>query len=328
MIYLLYGEDEFSILENLSSMKNALEPPDLRDVNTTSVDGTTIKFEELRSICNTIPFLASKRLVVVTNLLAQFETHTKPNRSDAKGILDSWSRLFDYISEVPETTDLVFVDDSLNSSNTLLKVVTKLGTVRRFTLPDDRSVEKWVRDRAVSKHIEIEHNAIRRLATIIGVDLRIISNELDKLAAYRGGLPIRVEDVEELVSYDREIRIFTAIDALVEGRVDQAMKNIHQLLKLGRSPGYILAMIARQVRLLILAKDLKSRRVPTAELGSRLGLRGYPLRKTLDQEKTFTVHRLKNIHQKLLDTDIRIKTTGTDERLILDLLVTEICVAT
>ena len=212
---------------------------------------------------------------------------------------------------MPETTDLLFVDGPLNRSNTMLAAVRSHAKVRTFAVPNDGRVAQWVRDRAASRGITIEPPAVD-------------AGELEKLAVYRAGEPIRREDVEDMVSYAREASIFAAVDAMVEGRLAAALSMSHQLLRLGRTPGFILAMVARQVRLLILAKELKERGVPPAEHGRRLGLTGYPLSKTMYQERAFTADRLARVHRKLLEADVRIKTTGADEETVLDMLVTEV----
>jgi DNA polymerase III delta subunit len=83
-------------------------------------------------------------------------------------------------------------------------------------------------------------------------------------------------------------------------------------------------MLARQVRLLILAKELKAEGVPGNELGARLRLSGYPLRKTLDQERAFTSARLVETHRRLLEADLSMKSTGADSGLVIDVLVAQL----
>jgi len=330
MIHLLYGNDEFSIHETLVSMKDAVGPSDLRDVNITALDGTSVGFDELRAICDTVPFLAEKRMMIVTGLLGQFERRWTPDarggRDGAPRNWDAWSGLADYLPQVPDTTDLVFVDGELGRSNRLFTAVRPHAQLRSFAVPRDGGVAQWVRDRAVSQGIQIEPAAVEALASTLGGDLRVVASELYKLSVYRGDEAVRREDVEELVSYAREANIFSAVDAMVEGRLDAAITMVHQLLRLGRTPGYILAMVARQVRLLILAKELKARKVPPAEHGRRLGLAGYPLRKTMGQEKAFTARRLEEVHRKLLEADLQIKTTGADEGMVLDVLIAEVAI--
>ena len=52
MIYLLYGEDEFSLRETLTSIKQSVEPPELRDVNTNVVKAAEVNYDELAAACS------------------------------------------------------------------------------------------------------------------------------------------------------------------------------------------------------------------------------------------------------------------------------------
>ena len=122
----------------------------------------------------------------------------------------------------------------------------------------------------------------------------------------------------------REANIFAAVDAALEGRSGVAIRMMHRLLDSGRPAAYLITMVARQVRLLLLAKDLKARGVANADMGRRLSLSGYPLRKTLEQEGRFTRDRLARAYHCVLEADLSIKTGGSDERLAVDLLVAEL----
>ena len=332
MNYLLYGEDEFSIHEALSSLKDQVGTPDLRDVNITELVGADVSFDRLAATCDTVPFLAEKRLVIVRGLLSLIE-RAPPSRARATGrregppALDRWKGLPEYLSRVPESTDLVLVEGRLTPSNPLLSAIRAAVTTRTFPRPSPRELRQWIDKRAVAEGVAIEPRAIDTLASTIGGDLRVIAGELQKLSLYRRGQEIRQQDVEALVSYTREANIFAAVDAMLEGRPAVAIGLVNQLLQAGRPPGYVLAMMARQVRLLILAKDLKARSVPPAEHGKRLGLAGYPLRKTMEQEGRFSAPRLVHIHRKLLDADSSIKTGRLGEELVLDVLMAEVASA-
>jgi DNA polymerase-3 subunit delta len=155
----------------------------------------------------------------------------------------------------------------------------------------------------------------------------VIDNELQKLSLYRHGQMVRQQDVEEMVSYAREASIFTAVDAVLEGRAGAAIRLVHQILESGQPATYVITMIARQARFLILAKDLKSQRVGAEEIGRRLSISGYPLRKTLEQESRFTMRRLTAIHHKLLEADLGLKSTGADDQTILDMLIADLATA-
>ena len=329
MIYLLYGEDEFSLRKTLTSMKQSVEPPELRDVNTTVVKAADVSYDELAAACLTVPFLAEKRLVVVEGLLSTFEpkarsragTRAASSEPPAQG---RWEQLPDILAQMPPTTDLVLMDGALRESNSMLRKLRDLAEVREFPIPRGNTLREWIHKWAGRHGVTIERDAAAALAETIGNNLRVIDMELQKLSLYRYGESVRKQDVEEMVAYVKEGNIFAAVDAVLEGRPGGALTSTHQLLDSGNPPSYVMVMIARQVRLLLLAKDLRAQRVPKAEMGRRLSLSGYPLQKTLEQEGRFTTERLAHIHRKLLEADLSIKTGEASEQLVVEMLVAEL----
>ena len=326
MIYSLSGDDDFTIRETLAGMKESVGTPDVRDVNIVTLDAN-VSLDEFTANASTVPFLADKRLVLVEGLLGKFERRgggRSGSGANGRKDLSEWERLPLVLADVPETTDVVFVDGRLNASNPLLKLIQERVTARTFNPPGPRELRMWIADRARSEGAEIEERAIQVLAETIGSDLPVIASELRKLALVAAGRAITAEDVDGMVSYAQESNIFASVDAIVEGRVSEALGLVHGLLEGGSPTGYIITMIARQVRLLILAKEIGARRLSTGEASQRLRLSGYPLRKTLFQADRFSMERLVEIHRMLLEADLAMKSTGADDELILDTLIADI----
>ena len=327
MIYSLSGDDDFTIRETLAGLKESVGTPEVRDVNIVTL-GANVSLDEFTANASTVPFLADKRLVLVEGLLGKFERGGGGRRSSAgangKKELSEWERLPLVLANVPETTDVVFVDGRLSASNPLLKLIQELVTAKTFNPPGPREVRMWIANRAQSEGAQIEERAIQLLAETIGSDLPVIASELRKLALVAAGRAITAEDVDRMVSYAQESNIFASVDAIVEGRVSEALGLVHGLLEGGSPTGYIITMIARQVRLLILAKEIGARRLSTGEASQRLKLSGYPLRKTLFQADRFSMERLVEIHRMHLEADLAMKSTGGDDELILDTLIADI----
>ena len=326
MIYSLSGDDDFTIRETLAEMKASVGTPDVRDVNVVTHDAN-VSLDEFTANASTVPFLADKRLVLVEGLLGKFETG-RGRRSNAGGNgkkeLSEWERLPLVLANVPETTDVVFVDGRLSASNPLLKLIQERVTAKTFNPPGPRELRMWIADRARTEGAEIDGQAVQVLAETVGSELPVLASELRKLALVATGRAITAEDVDGMVSYAQESNIFASVDAIVEGRVSEALGLVHGLLDGGSPTGYIITMIARQVRLLILAKEIGARRLSTGEASQRLRLSGYPLRKTLFQADRFSMERLVEIHRMLLEADLAMKSTGADDELILDTLIADI----
>ncbi len=329
MLYLYYGDDSYSLQQSLASLKGTVEPEELRDINVSVLDGARSRFEELAALCATVPFMSQKRVVIVVGLLSRFERRGAAQGAEAaeggrEHAPAGWDSLADYVGRMPETTDLVLVDGRLSGSNSLLRKLRTMGQVRTFPLPNATELRQWIRRSAAAKGVRIEPRAVEALADTVGGDLRSLDSELEKLSLYCHGRAVRRQDVEALVTYAREANIFAAVDAVVEGKPQEALRLVHLLLDGGVTPARLRSLLDRQVRLLVLAKEHTANRVPDAEIGARLRLGEYPLSKTLAQEKMFTERELVQMHHRLLLADLSVKTGASEEEEALELLIVEL----
>jgi DNA polymerase-3 subunit delta len=71
-IYLFDGDDEFAIIESIDKIKSKLGEVNIAEMNTTNLDGRSCTLPQLKDAVATVPFLAPKRLVVLTHPTARF----------------------------------------------------------------------------------------------------------------------------------------------------------------------------------------------------------------------------------------------------------------
>ena len=108
----------------------------------------------------------------------------------------------------------------------------------------------------------------------MGGNLWTLSSEIEKLSLYCNGRRAEADDVRLLVPFANEVNVFNAVDAVMERRFPDALRSMRRLLEGGATGTYIVAMVARQVRLLLLTKELEtSQRAPAADGLSVGGLR-------------------------------------------------------
>ncbi|MEE8470653.1 MAG: DNA polymerase III subunit delta [Dehalococcoidia bacterium] len=324
---MLYGDDDFSLRETLAEIKEGLGDETIVATNTTILDGQNIVPKQLIATCDTIPFLAAKRLVIVEGLLSRLETRGRGKRSpklDDSG----WLSLKEYVQHMPESTDLVLIDGPLKKSNPLLKALVSHAIVKDFQHLKDDGLRSWMRARAKKVGCTISPPALSLLANLIGSNLWLLSNEIDKLCLYAQGRTVEQNDVRLLVADAREASVFSMIDAILERKYATTVRLLHSLEDEGAAPPYLLFMITRQFRTVMQAKDLLQQKRKVADIGNILGITsGYALRKTLEQAKQHSMERLEEVYRKLLETDISIKTgrlKGDKGELALDLLVSEL----
>ena len=137
---------------------------------------------------------------------------------------------------------------------------------------------------------------------------------------------IEEKDVRAVVSAAQEADIFAMVDAIMDRKSGFAEKVLQKLLQNGIAPSQVLVLLARQIQMLIQLKELKSLKRTQTEIQSKLGISyGFIWEKISARAGKYTMERLKEIYQNLLQTDLAIKTGRFEGDLALNLLVAELC---
>ena len=328
MLHILVGEDDFSLRQWLGEITRGIGDPALLEANTTILEGRQLTLDQLRGACETVPFLAEKRLVIVEGLLARFEPKGKstPRKKAKQGNNqeNEYKSLAACISKLPESTILVLIDGRVASNNPLLTELSGKAEVKRFPLLRDARLQQWIQKQVREEGGSISPQAVNLLAKLIGSNLWIMANEIKKLVLLTSGRRIEEGDVRTLVSYAQETNVFAMVDAILEFKPGIAEKLLQQLLREGAAPAYLLFMLARQVHMIVRARELRSQGEPEVEIQNRLGLPQFALRRTLEQADRHPLPRVIEVYHKLLETDLAIKTGKYDGELALNILIAEL----
>jgi len=133
LLYVFYGEDEYSRTQALEAVKKHAGDPAMLAANTAVLEGPHVSPDELRAVVSTVPFLAEKRLVVVTGLLGRFEDERKPRtRKKAAGQKEKppdYQLFAEILAATPPSTIAVLTDGKVKDSNPLLKLLVPAGEV-------------------------------------------------------------------------------------------------------------------------------------------------------------------------------------------------------
>ena len=269
--------DTFTAHEALAEIARELDTDGQLADNTVHIDGASAKPDDLLAVCQTIPFLGSHRLVVVDGLLARFEASSRGRGrgkrragGDEESALGGWQPFVDALPALPETTTLVFFDGEVTARNAMLAALRPHAKVQEFKPLAQADVAAWINRRAERYGLSLQARAVAALAGLVGNQLWTLDSELQKLAAYANGQQVSEAEVRELVSLARDPNIFAMADAVIEGRAKDAVDLLHRLLSEGEAPQRLLAMVARQYRLLLLAKELLDARVRAPEISAKL----------------------------------------------------------
>lgn len=319
MIYLLYGPDELLRTEALAGLKAQL-PADLVDLNCTVLEGKKLKMDALAAACEAFPFIAERRLVIVSDMLKHQKAGAERDATKA------------YLERLPPFCDLVLVEgedfDKRNAVFTWLKKQSDKGgaQVREFAPREGAELQRWLAERAKQLEVRLDGPAAARMVEYVGPESRGLANELAKLASYVGsGGRISADVVDRMVQDGQEQNLFAFIDELSQRRRAQALRSLRRLFADGQAPTYILFMIARQVRILLSVKELAGRRMQPGDVAAQLKLQPFVARKALDQCRGFSDEELNAFHDRVLELDHASKTGRIEAETGLEMLVVELC---
>jgi DNA polymerase III subunit delta len=344
MIYLFYGDDRFSLQEEVKRLKTDNVPPDVEDFNFCKLDALQSGFnlDELLNTADAFPFLSDMKVVVVSSLLVKFgKSAAAEERAAARAAVKGRgaaatpttprARFLDFVSRLPATTILVLVEDKVTKTDQIYKAIEKQGAVREFASPKDWALEKWINERAAQDQIKLDRAVAGMLREYLGSDLFRLHNELQKLAAYAGpGQTVTPAMVELLTAELQESKIWDLTDALARCDLKTSLNLLNRLRNettLNRT-GFtrqIFNLICKQVFDLLRIRDLYINRKSVKEIAEATGMHPYRIEKTLPLTRNFQADRLDRLYTRLTELDYADKTGRADLTAQLDLLIVEIC---
>jgi DNA polymerase-3 subunit delta len=327
-IYLLDGDDEFAINESIKKISSRLGDANIAEMNTTSLDGKSFTLSQLKDAVATVPFLASKRLVILSHPTSRLKD--KPEQEE----------FINYLSAEKPTSKLVLVEYEFLTSdkdrkdgrlNWLEKWATSPGQTRRVYLrhhpqPSGGLMVKWILDHVKMLGGQISNQAAVTLSNQIGDDTRLASQEIIKLLTYVNfSRPVDTDDVEHLTPLTAKIGDFDLVNALRDKDQRKAQALLHRNLQ-EDDPLWIFQRIVNQIRVLIVAREILDEQGTPNDFPKSLKISPYPAKLALESATHYSIGFLESIYHRFLDLEEAIKTGQMDPDLALELLVFELTI--
>lgn len=324
-LYLFWGEETFLRDEVLNKFKYDLIPAEVRDFNMDLVDGRSILLDEVVNLASTLPFMSDRRVIIVEN--ADFFGPIKRGGKEKKDRLKGQEeKLLEYLKQPVETTSLIFVSDGVDRKKKVFKALQENGFAVEFAPLKNIELNSWVENRARLMGKNIEDEAVAELVTAIGSNLRMLDSELQKLTSFIGDrMVINREDVLELVSKTTDLTIFELTDSVGARDYEKAIKIMRELVIYGEPPIRLLFMVAKHFRTLLQVKALKQAGFADKQVASQLQIHPYVAQKCVRQAKNFSRTELESALERILETDLALKTSSKEPLLALELLFIQLC---
>lgn len=324
-VYLFSGEEEYVKQEALEQLIDAIVAPTFRDMNHQTMDGSEVKVDEIINACETLPFMADRRVVIVRDSV--FFTKKK-NGGDSYSAQDE-KRMKEYIGNIPKTSHLVFyVRNGIDKRSALYRAIKKHGCAVDFSRLKDHDIKRWVTRELSVQGKTITSAALEQFVHLTGGNLEDVKNELSKLIAFTyESDTITEEDVLSTITPTLEYSIFQLVEAIGNKNADNALKLLYEMLDRGEVFYSILPMIGRQIRLILMCKHYNIKGYTNSQIAKTLKIHPYGVGKYISQGRNFTEAELTAALSDCLQLDHSIKQGKIDGRLGLEMLIISMCTA-
>lgn len=315
-LYLFYGKEDFLLDDLLQKIRQQLIGEEGQVFNYQVLEEEKNSFFELEEAINTLPFLGEKRLVIF-KAVKLFSGEKK----------DGDQFFVKMVEDLPDFTHLVIISPQVDKRKKAYQALLKNGQAIELSPLKPWEIEKFLLERVGLMGKSLNRQAMAYLLEMVGKDLRMLLNELEKAALYVGEKEsITQTDLENILSKQGEQNIFRFIDALGNHNCEEALSLLHQLLKLGEPPVKVLYMITQQFRLIWQVKSLAEKGYDKGNIATKIQQRNlYAVEKALAKGQNFTWNQLGSILENLLEADHKLKSSGESPKLVLEMLTIFMC---
>lgn len=247
----------------------------------------------LAEMVSSQPFLSTRRMLIVRDL----------------SINKNLSERIEYILDsVSESTDLVLVESKLDKRTALYKTLKKRTEFNEFNALDEQGLVNWTVMYVNDKEGKIKPNDARYLISRFGVNQIGLKHELDKLLSYEQN--IDKDAIDLLTEPMPSSSMFDLLDAAFAGNRQKAMSLYQDQRKQQVEPQAIMGMIAWQLHNLAVVK--LNEKQGADEIARLAKLNPYVVRKTMNLTRSLTPQQVKDLVDRALRLDVRLKSEQID----------------
>jgi DNA polymerase III subunit delta len=328
-VYVLFGSETYLRDKAAAEItRHSFAGGDLRDFNLDEFSlNSKESLEDAIAAAQQLPMMSARRVVKITDLRVTASANRDTLKEECEELLGR------YLADPSPSTVLIFSADELNGNRKITKLLLKHSVNIRFERLDEGELIGWISRQFDEQGYKVDNLALRRLAELVGADLRRLINEIAKLCA--GSLPSKIvtfDLVDSLVPDRNEIENFALTDAIVSGQGRHALRVLKKILNDGAEPVQLLGLLSYNFRRLLMAREMMNHGKDRREVAGVLKMRYREQEKFLAAARRSDRKQLLKVFDRLAETDLAIKTSlggGGDQgtRMQLEVLVCEMASA-
>lgn len=320
-LYVLYG-DEAYLKSFYAGRICALAVEDaLRDFNFHRFEGKSIDFDSLTDAVEAIPMMSARTCVLLKDI--PVDTLNAADRD----------RLTAILKDIPNTCTVVLwmdtVDVDARKNAKWRAFLKELHSVACLVPLDKRGrgdLVRLLRSGAAKRGCEMRPENAEYLVSLVGDDLTMLLQELEKLCAYKMTGEITASDIDALAIRTVDAVVFDLSKAIFRGEGAKAFSILNTLLRQKTEPVLILGALNACYVDIYRAKVFKLSGGRAEDAAACFQYKGkeFRLRNASRDGASLSMPDVRRCLEILMQCDKNLKGSGTDAQLLLERCLTEL----
>ena len=250
--------------------------------------GGEISLDQVSEALNSLPFLATRKLVVLRA------------PSQQKQFMEQFEAL---INGLPDTTDLLIVEPRLDKRSKWYKFIRTHSELIDFPELDSNGLTRWLSQQAAAREGQLDFTDAQYLVHRVGLNQQLLDTTLKTLLLYAP--KITRETIMVMTESSPQSSVFALLDAAFTGNAALTLELYAEQRALRVEPQQIVAMLAWQLHILALIKTAGGR-MPD-EIARQAKVSPYVVKKSLPIARKLSRTRLSVLISTLSSYDARAK---------------------
>lgn len=325
-VYLLYGEEGYLRDEAARTIAGACLTPDTRDFNYAVFRAGEADLASVVAAFMSPPVFAERRVVVLRGF-------DELSADEQRALAGSLRRM-------PRTSVVVLVAEAADERTSACRAIAEIGRVVRYRCLYESEAAAWLARHAREHGVDLSREARDHLVRTLGTSAARLAEAIEKARNYAGMgaagpgptgdgtralQKVTLDDVMAASAGEPALGIFDLVDAIGQRDAAKAVAAARRLLSFGEPPVRILAMISRQVRLILQTKILQAEGATLKRIADSARLQDSMVRKYLAQGRNFELEELEDAFAALAGADVDLKTSAAPEGVVLERLIVHLC---
>lgn len=306
----IYGENTYLIEKEVKNIKKNFGEI-IQGINYVAIEQNSL--ENIIPELQTPAFGYPKKLIVVKNCdLLKKELKTKKTKN-----MEVAQKIAEYIEEnhqeLQETTILLIIEESVDKTNSLYKMIEKYGETKEFKELNIVELGQTLKSICSAYKVNIDNETIKYLIETSGTSMQELINEIRKLIEYAGTNGTIDKKAVDLLAIPKiEAVIFDLTDSLGSKQIGKALETLRNLIYNKEPIQKILITLYNHFKKLYLVKLAQKENTNITEVLNLKPNQTFLTTKYKKQSGYFEEKQLREILEELINLDTQSKSGQID----------------